>query len=169
MSMRFMAKSLRNGHCSSPGGVPGFGRDMHASLTFARFRFEPESARLWSGKREIKLTPKAAGVLGMLIERAGEPVSKDELYGRVWRGTVVTDDALVTCIQELRKALGDDAKHPKFIETRHRRGYRFAAELSGAPAPTAEASAPETAHPDATHSFATMAVLPFTDMSPGRD
>ena len=100
----------------------------------------------------------------MLIERAGEPVSKDELFGRIWRGTVVTDDALVTCIQELRKALGDDAKHPKFIETRHRRGYRFAAELSGAPAAAAAASAPDATHPDAT-----IAVLPFTDMSPGRD
>lgn len=130
---------------------------MHA-LTFARFRFEPESARLWAGKREIKLTPKAAGVLAMLIDRAGEPVSKDELFERVWRGTIVTDDALVTCIQELRKALGDDARKPKYIETRHRRGYRFAAEVSGA-APPAKASA----------AVASIAVLPFTDMSPGRD
>ncbi len=142
---------------------------MHAPLTFARFRFEPDSARLWSGKREIKLTPKAAGVLGMLIERAGEPVSKDELFGRVWRGTVVTDDALVTCIQELRKALGDDAKHPKFIETRHRRGYRFAAALSSAPQAAAAAGTPDATHPDATSPDATIAVLPFTDMSPGRD
>lgn len=131
---------------------------MHA-LTFARFRFEPESARLWSGKREIKLTPKAAGVLAMLIERAGEPVSKEELFGRVWRGTVVGDDALVTCIQELRKALGDDARAPKFIETRHRRGYRFVAAIANAPTPIAAGAPPSV----------TIAVLPFTDMSPGRD
>lgn len=131
---------------------------MHA-LTFARFRFDPESARLWTGKREIKLTPKAAGVLAMLIERAGEPVSKDELFERVWRGTVVTDDALVTCIQELRKALGDDARKPKYIETRHRRGYRFAADVSGETPPPAAAAA----------AVASIAVLPFTDMSPGRD
>lgn len=132
---------------------------MHATLSFARFRFEPESARLWSGKREIKLTPKAARVLGVLIGRAGVPVSKDELFGEVWRGTVVSDDALVTCIQELRKALGDDARKPKFIETRHRRGYRFVAALD-ATEPAATAAAARTA---------SIAVLPFTDMSPGRD
>ncbi len=132
---------------------------MHAPLTFARFRFEPESARLWSGKREIKLTPKAARVLALLLARAGEPVTKDELFGAVWRGTVVSDDALVTCIQELRKALGDDAKKPKFIETRHRRGYRFLAPVNGA--------APAVMAP--TERVASIAVLPFTDMSPGRD
>jgi len=132
---------------------------MHEPLTFARFRFEPASARLWSGKREIKLTPKAALVLAVLVARAGEPVSKDELFAEAWRGTVVSDDALVTCIQELRKALGDDAKKPKFIETRHRRGYRFIATLDGA-APAATAPAQRAA---------SIAVLPFTDMSPGRD
>src|SRR3569832_724514 len=158
MSARFMAKSLRNGHCSSPGRVPGIGRDMHAPLTFASFRFDPASARLWSGPREIKLTPKAARVLGVLIGHAGEPVTKEQLFGEVWRGTVVGDDALVTCIQELRKALGDDAKQPKYIETRHRRGYRFVAALEGSAEPT-----PAPAR------TASIAVLPITDMSPGCD
>ena len=65
-----------------------------------------------------------------LLEQPGEPVSKQELFATVWRGTVVSDDALVTCIQELRKALGDDAKQPLYIETRHRQGYRFAAPVS---------------------------------------
>jgi len=154
---------VRKGYASGMVRVPGEFRDlagnMRSPLTFARFRFEPESARLWSGKREIKLTPKAARVLAVLIGRAGEPVSKDELFGEVWRGTVVSDDALVTCIQELRKALGDDAKKPKYIETRHRRGYRFVAPVDGASA----APAPEPAR------IASIAVLPFTDMSPGRD
>ena len=49
----------------------------------------------------------------------------------MWRGTVVSDDALVTCIQELRKALGDDSRQPVYIETRHRHGYRFVALVSG--------------------------------------
>src|ERR1700741_2910733 len=132
------ALRLRSRHCSSPGVLPGFRRDMNA-LNFGRFRFEPESARLWAGKREIKLTLKASAVLALLTAGAGEPVAKDELFAEVWRGTVVSDDALVTCIQELRKALGDDARKPKFIETRHRRGYRFAAEVSGAPHPAGPA------------------------------
>ena len=135
-------------------------RDMNAPIHFASFRFEPDSARLWAGEIEIKLTPKAAALLAALLERAGEPVSKDELFARVWRGTVVSDDALVTCIQELRKALGDDAKNPRFIETRHRRGYRFAAALA-VPAAVQAVAAPKAGP--------AIAVLPFTDMSPGRD
>jgi len=48
----------------------------------------------------------------------------------VWGGTIVSDDALTSCIQELRRALADDAKRPRYIETRHRRGYQFIARLS---------------------------------------
>ena len=98
---------------------------MDHALTFGSFRFEPATARLWEGDTEVRLTRKAALVLGALLERPGEPVSKQDLFARVWRGTVVSDDALVTCIQELRKALRDDSKQPLYIETRHRLGYRF--------------------------------------------
>jgi adenylate cyclase len=130
---------------------------MDSTVTFGRFRFEPASARLWEQDAEIKLTRKAALVLAALLERRGAPVSKQELFASVWRGTVVGDDALVTCIQELRKALGDDSKQPRYIETRHRLGYRFAAPLDD----PAEAPAP----PDP----AAIAVLPFADMSEARD
>ncbi|HEU5134663.1 MAG TPA: winged helix-turn-helix domain-containing protein [Steroidobacteraceae bacterium] len=136
---------------------------MQAQLTFGSFRFEPATARLWDRETEVKLTRKAAMVLGALLERPGAPVSKQELFASVWRGTIVSDDALVTCIQELRKALGDDSKQPLYIETRHRLGYRFAAAVdSAAPAPVA-APAPSA------RDTATIAVLPFTDMSPARD
>jgi adenylate cyclase len=138
---------------------------MNEPFAFGRFRFEPDTARLWTRKREVKLTPKAAAVLGRLIARGGEPVTKEELFAEVWRGTVVSDDALVTCIQELRKALGDDAKKPRFIETRHRRGYRFAAEITGG-APSAPVAAQSVAEG---RRGPAIAVLPFTDMSPGRD
>ena len=52
------------------------------------------------------------------------------MFATVWNGTAVSDDALTSCIQELRRALDDDPKQPRFIETRHRRGYRFIAHLS---------------------------------------
>jgi adenylate cyclase len=135
---------------------------MDTQFTFGSFRFEPGTARLWDNGAEVKLTRKAAMVLGALLERPGAPVSKQELFANVWRGTVVSDDALVTCIQELRKALGDDSKQPLYIETRHRMGYRFAAPVeTPAPAPAAPvASQPRDA---------AIAVLPFTDMSPERD
>ena len=60
-----------------------------------------------------------------LAERAQELVTKQELVDRVWGGMAVGDDALTSCIQELRGALGDDARNPHIIETRHRRGYRL--------------------------------------------
>jgi adenylate cyclase len=139
---------------------------MDQQLSFGHFRFEPASARLWDNGNEVRLTRKAALVLGALIERPGTPVSKQELFDKVWRGTVVSDDALVTCIQELRKALGDDSRQPLYIETRHRLGYRFAAAVAGLPAAAAAAAAEPR---DATASTAGIAVLPFADMSPDRD
>ena len=99
-------------------------------VAFGGYRFEADCGRLWSGTREIRLTPKASAVLEQLVLSAGEPVSKERLFATVWNGTAVSDDALTSCIQELRRALDDDPKQPRFIETRHRRGYRFIAHLS---------------------------------------
>ena len=95
---------------------------MEQDVTFGGYRFEVETARLWSGPREIRLTPKASAVLKALVVHAGQPVSKEVLFATVWSGTAVSDDALTSCIQELRRALEDDARQPRFIETRHRRG-----------------------------------------------
>ncbi len=112
-------------------------------IDFGGYRFEPETGRLWSGTREIRLTPKAADVLTQLVLHAGEPVSKERLFATVWNGTAVSDDALTSCIQELRRALEDDSRNPRFIETRHRRGYRFVAPLSDvAPGDAGDAAKP---------------------------
>lgn len=151
---------------ANAGISPGLFSVMTQQLSFGRYRFEPATARLWADQREVKLTRKAASVLALLVERAGQPVTKQELFAAVWSNTVVSDDALTTCIQELRKALGDDAKQPRYIETRHRYGYCFVAELTrDTPAPAA--SAPETAAVAADQPA--IAVLPFMDMSPSRD
>lgn len=139
---------------------------MSQHFSFGPYRFEPATSRLWAEQREIKLTRKAAAVLRVLIERAGQPVTKQDLFASVWSNTVVSDDALTTCIQELRKALGDDAKQPRYIETRHRYGYCFVAELEQS-APAAAAKAPEPAA--VASDLPAIAVLPFMDMSPNRD
>ena len=99
-------------------------------VRFGRHRFDPRTGRLWTNRREVKLTPRAAAVLAALVERAGQPVTRDELFQSVWRDTVVSDAALTACIQELRRALEDDARRPRFIETRHRRGYRFVGQVA---------------------------------------
>src|SRR5689334_8851334 len=109
-------------------------RAIEPSVSFAGFRFEVASGRLWAGEIEVRLTPKASAVLRLLVQNAGEPVSKEQLFASVWSDAAVSDDALTTCIQELRKALADDARQPRFIETRHRRGYRFVAQLAAAAA-----------------------------------
>jgi TolB-like protein/Flp pilus assembly protein TadD len=131
-------------------------------VSFSGYHFEVASGRLWSGSQEIRLTPKASEVLKLLVRNAGEPVSREALFASVWADSVVSDDALTTCIQELRKAFADDAKQPRFIETRHRRGYRFVAEVSAA----AVEVVPD---PTPARVCSTIAVLPFADMSPDRD
>jgi len=135
---------------------------MEQSVRFAGHRFDFDSGRLWSGMREVRLTPKASAVLKVLVMHAGEPVTKDALFASVWGDTAVSDDALTSCIQELRKALADDAKQPRFIETRHRRGYQFVAQLAGAQAEATAAGEPIS-------DITSIAVLPFADMSPDRD
>jgi predicted ATPase/DNA-binding winged helix-turn-helix (wHTH) protein len=102
---------------------------MEQDVSFGRYRFDGSTGRLWSGRREVRLTPKAAAVLAVLVARAGQPVTREELFASVWGDTVVGDDALTSCVQELREALADDARQPRYIETRHRRGYRFVARL----------------------------------------
>jgi tetratricopeptide (TPR) repeat protein len=64
-------------------------------------------------------------VLLCLARRAPAVVTKDELFRDVWQGVFVTDEALTFVIWELRKALGDDARRPRFIETIPKRGYRL--------------------------------------------
>jgi DNA-binding winged helix-turn-helix (wHTH) protein len=129
---------------------------MDQAVSFGGYRFDVEAGRLWSGNREVRLTPKAAAVLNVLVTHAGEPVTKDQLFASVWRDTLVSDDALTSCIQELRRALEDSAKEPRFIETRHRRGYRFVARLSPA---TPQEDAQES--PAAVPELSAIAVLPL--------
>src|SRR5437868_4827079 len=98
---------------------------MDRQFAFCGFRFDARSGELWGDRKQARLTPRAAAVLTVLAECSPNLVSKQELFERVWGGLAVGDDALTSCIQELRQALGDDARAPRFIETRHRRGYRL--------------------------------------------
>ena len=94
-------------------------------LRFGPFIFDRALGRLSGDEGEIRLRPKTSELLGVLLERAPELVSHDELVEGVWQGRALSDAVLAQAISELRGALGDDARHPRFIETMHRRGYRF--------------------------------------------
>jgi DNA-binding winged helix-turn-helix (wHTH) protein/predicted ATPase len=104
-------------------------------LAFGPYRLDPRRG-LWRGRREVKLAPKALVLLRFLLERAGDVLTKEEVFRAVWPDTAVSDGALTSCIRELRKALRDDARQPQYIETLHRRGYRFVAKVLSSPAPS---------------------------------
>lgn len=87
--------------------------------------FDTTTTQASVGARRLRLTPRSMAVLQHLVERAGQLVGKDDFHRCVWRGAAVSDGALVVCIRELRKELHDDARVPLYIETVHRRGYRF--------------------------------------------
>ena len=114
-------------------------------LTFDRYMLDLPNEQLWREKRPLVVASKAFAVLRYLLEHAGQVVTKAELFAALWPGTVVSDGALTVCIVELRKALGDNAKRPKFIEIVHGRGYRFLAAVTVAPVPSAEFQAPNPA------------------------
>jgi len=116
-------------------------------LAFDRFRLDPSSGQLHGDSGPIALTPRALSLLEYLASRPGRLIKKDELLDALWPGTFVADGALKVCIREIRRALGDDAQAPRFIETAHRRGYRFIAgvtqsRLTAAPARPAPAADP---------------------------
>lgn len=78
----------------------------------------------------VELTPKALALLHLLVRQAGAVVSKREIWDEVWPGVIVTDAALTVCMTEVRRALGDDARNPRYLATVARRGYRFIATVS---------------------------------------
>jgi DNA-binding winged helix-turn-helix (wHTH) protein len=100
-------------------------------LVFDAFRMDVASHRLWRGDREIPLRPKSWDVLRYLLGRPGLLVTKEALHAAIWPDAVVSDDTLTKSIGELRRALGDTSRTPRFIETVHGRGFRFVAEIRG--------------------------------------
>jgi DNA-binding winged helix-turn-helix (wHTH) protein/Flp pilus assembly protein TadD len=82
-----------------------------------------------SADRRTRLEPKVMAVLALLIERRGSVVSHDDLLRHVWPSTHVAPGALARTISVLRTALGDEPRHPRYIETLPKRGYRFIAEV----------------------------------------
>ena len=101
-------------------------------------RIEAENEWAWCGERRLDLMPKTFAVLRHLIDHAGRLITKQELMTVVWHDAVVSDAALTSCIRDLRRALGDSSDTPRYIETVHRRGFRFIGPVAR-PAPPARA------------------------------
>lgn len=111
---------------------------------FGLYRLDLPNQQLSRGKQAVRLTGKAFAVLSHLVSHSGQLVSKDDIFQAVWPDTVVGDSTLTSCVKELRKALHDKAKAPQYIETVHRRGFRFIAALTTPqPDPSPESQSPQ--------------------------
>jgi DNA-binding winged helix-turn-helix (wHTH) protein/Flp pilus assembly protein TadD len=96
-------------------------------LHFGEFVLDRERHVLTRGGAEITLSPHLVDILEFLASRPGEIVSKETLLDRFWRDVHITDNTLTRAIADIRKALGDAAASPRYIQTAARRGYRFLA------------------------------------------
>lgn len=92
------------------------------------FRFVPGDG-LWQDGRPVALPPRAIGVLSVLLQTPGAVVSKQAIMDAVWPDTFVTDSSLLEAIGLVRATLGDDPKQAVYIQTVHRRGYRFIGQI----------------------------------------
>ncbi|MDD3448446.1 MAG: winged helix-turn-helix domain-containing protein [Gammaproteobacteria bacterium] len=93
------------------------------------WRLYPSLHEMRRGDEVVRLEPKAVALLVRLAERAGRMVSREELLDRVWPGVVVGDDSLTQAVIKLRRALGDQPRHPDYIQTIPKQGYRLIAAV----------------------------------------
>jgi adenylate cyclase len=128
------------------------------AIRFGEFEVDLRAGCLYKRGVKVRLRNQLFTALTALLEHAGEVVTRQELQKRLWPGDVLVDFEinLNTIIARLREALGDSAEHPRYIETLPKRGYRFLM-----PAMTKKAAEKKREN--------SIAVLPFTDLSPERD
>src|SRR5262245_58865886 len=88
-------------------------------LWFGPYRFDPVGCRRWHGDTPVHLGRKALAVLQTLTNHPGRLVTKEALLASAWPGVVVVEAVLTTAMRELRRALDDPARRPRFIETVH--------------------------------------------------
>lgn len=108
-------------------------------LQLGDLTFDPEARQLLRGREEIHLSPKAFELLKTLIDQRPRALSKNELHEHLWPATFVSEGNLASLIAEIREALGDTARQPRFIRTAHRFGYAFSGQAVEDPvAPSAD-------------------------------
>src|SRR5579862_3814814 len=105
-------------------------------LRFGAFELDLAHGELRLNGDPVKLSPQPLKVLQLLVGRAGEVVTRNEIREHIWCGDTFVDfeQGLNFCVRQIREALGDTAGAPRFIETQPRRGYRFlmpVSEVSG--------------------------------------
>src|SRR5262249_49141231 len=137
-------------------------------------RVEVSALKLFKSETAVHLEPKAFEVLIYLIENRGRLIEKKELLDEMWKEAFVTENAMTRVIAQLRKALNDDSKQAKYIETAPTRAYRFIAEVEVREQPETgkvkdigieSGSTDGKAAQTAAKTSPSIAVLPFVNMS----
>jgi DNA-binding winged helix-turn-helix (wHTH) protein/tetratricopeptide (TPR) repeat protein len=103
---------------------------LDSKLGFGDFVIDAADERVTGPNGPLKLGNKAFNVLLALVRENGRLVTKDVLFSSVWDGTIVSESSLTSVIKELRRALGDESRTPRYIESVYGRGYRFVAPVS---------------------------------------
>jgi len=134
---------------------------------FGDFVLDVERCELRCRGVLLHAEPQIIALLTLLVEHAGETLTKEAINARVWRGRVVSDAALSGRIKTLRQLLGDDGKRQALIRTVHRRGFRFVADVNRVEpeTPDADVHAVELAVRPSMLDRPTIAVLPFENLS----
>lgn len=107
-------------------------------VRFGSFEFDTATRELRRDGTPVHLSPKSFDLLQILVERRPALVTKDELQDLLWPDAVVLEANLGNAVAEIRKALGDDPRSPRYVWTVSRRGYRFSADVepAGSPLPS---------------------------------
>jgi DNA-binding winged helix-turn-helix (wHTH) protein len=94
-------------------------------VRFGEFTLDAETRQLRQGEAERHLSPKGFELLRLLVEHRPRALSKEELHGRLWPSTFVSEATLSSLVAEVREALGEKARGGRFVRTVHRFGYAF--------------------------------------------
>ena len=105
-------------------------------LRFGEVTFDPEARLLLRGPDPVHLAPKAFALLTRLVRERPRALSREELFEAIWPDILVTESNLTSLVNDVRVAIGDDAKHPEFLKTHHGFGYSFAADVVTEPPAT---------------------------------
>lgn len=130
---------------------------------FDRFRVDTSAFRLLKDDSPVSIEPKALQLLIFLIENRGRLLGKQEILDAVWGDLSVTENALTREVAILRRALSDDTRQPRFIETVPTRGYRFVANVFEGPRePNSEVDGTEFPVPSDSSQRSKLALLTVT-------
>ena len=139
-------------------------RGIGLRYLFENYALDADRRELHRGTDVIAIAPKVFDLLNYLIDNRERVVSKDDLIRAIWQGRVVSDVALTTRLNAVRKAIGDSGDEQRLIKTFPRKGFRFVGTVRETAGP---ASASGSSKPSlAVHDRPSLVVLPFTNLSP---